>query len=266
MRTTPKTSAFLLASGLLLCCSVLLAGCKTDKAVRTGTVLGPGSLPTTAGLPSPDAGKITGIVSFAGTAPPRIAIDMSMDPACAMAATPNASEQFIVHNGKLANVYIYVRSGIPASMAPAGQKPVVLDQRGCRYVPHVIALQQGGSVEFRNSDPTMHNVHTMPITAGDRTVDLSEAPGSAPQVQQFAQPETMMPVRCNNHPWMQAFINISATPYFAVTGADGSFTLAGLPPGKYVIAAVQEKLGEQDAAVTVPANGTVKTDFTFAIK
>jgi plastocyanin len=211
------------------------------------------------------AGSISGTVHFDGKAPAPVAIDMSMDPACAMSATPNNSEQIVVANHALANVYVYVKSGIPASAAPAGTAPVVLDQKGCRYVPHVIALQQGGSVEFHNSDPTMHNIHTTP-TDGTASVDVSQSPMGAPQTQKFDKPETMLPVRCNNHPWMNSFINVAPNPYFAVTGADGSFTLKNLPPGTYTVAAVHETLGEQDIQVTVPAKATAPAAFTFAAK
>jgi len=144
--------------------------------------------------------------------------------------------------------------------------PVVLDQKGCRYVPHVIALMRGGSVEFRNSDSTMHNIHTMPTVAGNKEIDVSEGPRSAPQVRQFPQPEVMMPVRCNNHPWMNAFINVSPTPFFAVTDASGHFEIKGLPEGTYTLAAVHEKMGEQDITVTVKPQATETANFTYSLK
>jgi len=142
----------------------------------------------------------------------------------------------------------------------------VLDQKGCRYVPHVIALMRGGSVEFRNSDSTMHNIHTMPTVAGNKEIDVSEGPRSAPQVRQFPQPEVMMPVRCNNHPWMNAFINVSPTPFFAVTDASGHFEIKGLPEGTYTLAAVHEKMGEQDITVTVKPQATETANFTYSLK
>jgi len=165
-------------------------------------------------------------------------------------------------------VYVYIKSGPPAAMLSGGPTPVpvVLDQVGCKYVPHVIAVVRGGSVEFRNSDSTMHNIHTMPTVVGSAPIDISQGPKGAPQVKQFNQPEVMIPVRCNNHPWMNAFINVAPSPYFAVTGADGSFTITGLPPGTYTLAAVHEKLGEQDVQVTVPAKSSVKSDFSFTAK
>jgi plastocyanin len=214
-------------------------------------------------------GSVSGVVRFAGKAPEPVRIDTTMDPACGFGSGGDVfSEQYVVKDGKLANVYIYVKSGPAAAMAEgdSGRAPVVIDQKGCVYAPHVIAVMAGGSVEFRNDDPTMHNVHTMPTVAGNQAVDISEGPRGAAQTRMFKRPETMMPVRCNNHPWMNAFINISATPWFAVTGADGKFELKGLPSGEYTLGAVQEKMGEQTLAVTVKPQSEAKADFTFAIQ
>jgi plastocyanin len=251
-----------MCAGIFLLTALLMSGCKKSAAPASGPVV---SQPAPAVDPA-TAGSITGVVSFDGVAPKRIPIDMSADPACAMAAEPNLTEQYIVDHGKLANVYVYVKTGVPDSTAPAGAAAVVLDQKGCRYVPHVIALQKGGSVEFRNSDPTMHNIHTTPAQVGNSTVDISEMPMGAPQTKQFNADETMLPVRCNNHPWMSAFLNIAPNPYFAVTGADGSFTIPNLPPGTYTLAAVHEKLGEQDIQISVAPKATAKAGFSFSAK
>jgi plastocyanin len=231
------------------------------------SVLGCKAAPKPAPAPSVDlatAGSVTGVVSFTGNAPKPLPIDMSADPACAFAAA-NTTEQIVVADHKLANVYVYIKAGAPSSSAAAADPPVVLDQKGCRYIPHVIAVQQGGSVEFKNSDPTMHNIHTTPAD-GSASVDMSEMPMGAPQSHTFTTPQTMLAVRCNNHPWMQAFLNVAPNPYFAVTGADGSFTIKDLPPGTYTLAAVQEKLGEQDMQVTVAPKSTSNANITFAMK
>lgn len=209
--------------------------------------------------------SLTGTIDLKGTPPPRVKIDMSMDPACAFAGE-NLTEQYVVTNGHLANVFVYIKSGLPASSAPTGAAPVRVDQKGCRFIPHVAAVQQGGSVEYTNSDPTMHNVHSTDVTAGNANVDVSQGPNAAPQSRRYNAPETMLPIRCNNHPWMQAFLNIAPNPYFAVTGADGSFTIPNLPPGTYTLAAVHEKLGEQDTQITVAPHATAKTSLTFTMK
>jgi plastocyanin len=259
------------------CTSLLLAallgavGCKPDTALKDGETLdkrdrATGQTLAPSGTNAADvdplhAGSIVGTVHFKGTAPKPMKIDMSMDPACAMSGGVNFSEQYVVDDGRLANVYVYIKAGAPQSAVTAAFT-VTLDQKGCRYVPHVIALQQGGSVIFKNSDPTMHNVHII-VPGGDGGMDVTEAPLGPPQSEAFNAPQVMTPVRCNNHPWMSAFINVSPTPYFAVTGKDGKFSIQGLPPGKYTLAAVHEKLGEQDMQVTVAAKATEKQDFTF---
>ncbi len=184
-----------------------------------------------------------------------------MDPACSLAGE-NLTEQYVVNKGGLADVYVYIKSGLAASAAPAGAAPVKIDQKGCRFIPHVTAVQQGGDVSFINSDPTMHNVHT--VTLGDNpALDVSQGPGAQPQVRRMNSPEQMIALRCNNHPWMNAFLNVAPNPFFAVTAADGTFVIKGLPPGTYTLAALHEKLGEQDTQITVPAHTTAQATFTF---
>ena len=248
-----------------------VVGCKAKPAEEsTPPAAASAAPPAAAPLPAGSLGSIAGTVKFSGKAPAPVKIDMTMDPACGMSpgGDNNMSEQFEVHGGDLANVFVYVKQGPVAAMSmPASPGPaVVMDQKGCRYIPHVIALRKGGSVEFRNSDITMHNIHTMPTAVGSESIDISQSPKGAPQTKQFNQVETMIPVRCNNHPWMNAFINVSDTPFFAVTGEDGTFSLKGLPEGEYTLAAVHEKLGEQTMKVAVKALGTADAKFTFAAK
>jgi plastocyanin len=259
-----------LASGVL----GVATGCKssdTSKQAQTadnGTKPeGPAASPASAPLDPATLGTVSGTIHLSGKPPAPVKIDMSMDPVCSITGGDNFAEQYAVHDGRLANVYVYIKSGPAAAMSATAPipAPVVMDQVGCKYVPHVIALMRGGSVEFRNSDGTMHNIHTMP-TAGDQPIDISQGPKGTAQVKQFNRPEEMMPVRCNNHPWMNAFINVSATPFFAVTGADGHFSIAGLPAGTYTLAAVHEKMGEQTITVTIEPKGTAKADFNFNVK
>jgi plastocyanin len=275
MKTLITTRTFILKRcGCALLATLAMVGCKPDSALKHGETLDKRDRATgqTQAPPSTNAsdvdplhsGTIIGTVHFKGTPPKPAKIDMSMDPACAMSGGENISEQYVVDDGRLANVYVYIKAGAQAAaVTPAFT--VTMDQKGCRYVPHVIALQQGGSVVFKNSDPTMHNVHIVSADGGGE-MDVSEGPLGAAQSQQFTTPQVMTPVRCNNHPWMAAYINVAPTPYFAVTGKDGKFSIQGLPPGKYTLAAVHEKLGEQDVEVTVAAKATEKSDFTFAGK
>ena len=257
-------------SSLLLstAAALLVSGCKSHQPATASTNQDQssptaGAAPRAAAVDPATAGTITGTVKLTGTPPARIPIDMSMDPACSLAGD-NLTEQYIVDHGRLANVFVYIKSGLPASSAPAGTQPVHIDQHGCRFVPHVAAVQQGALVQFTNSDPTMHNVHTVTV-GGNPSIDVSQGPGAAPQVRKFTSPENMIRIGCNNHPWMNAFLNVAPNAFFAVTGPDGTFSLKGLPPGTYTLAAVHEKLGEQDTQVTVPPHGTATSTVTFAM-
>jgi plastocyanin len=210
------------------------------------------------------AGTIIGTIHFAGATPRRIAIDMTPYPACAYASkTPNLSEQYVVHNGRLANVFVYVQAGLGAKRYAPPTTPVVIDQRGCRYIPHVIGVMAGQPVEFRNSDPTLHNIHAASITPGNPEFDISQPPRGGAQQHIFAMPELMIPLRCDLHPWMEAYVNVASSPFYAISDADGHFEIKGLPPGTYTIAAVHEKLASKVMQVTVPAKSTVQANFIF---
>ncbi|WP_263368132.1 carboxypeptidase regulatory-like domain-containing protein [Edaphobacter bradus] len=264
---------WVLVAGVAVGALAGVTGCKPDDAVKRGALIGKGTkaaeaAPAAAPLDEATLGSVTGIVKFAGRVPERLKIDMSMDPVCAITGGTNYAEQYEVKDGRLASVYVYIKDGPAAAMsAPVrSTEAVVMDQVGCRYTPHVVAVMRGGTVEFRNSDGTMHNIHTMPTVVGNETIDVSQGAKGAPQMKQFKEPEVMIPVRCNNHPWMNAFINVAPTPFFAVTGADGRFMITGLPAGTYTLAVVHEKMGEQTVKVTVEPKKTVTTDFTYSTK
>jgi plastocyanin len=263
---------WVLTAGVLLGSLVLATGCRPDEASRKGALVEKGVKPAgaaPAARPDPATlGTLTGTVRFSGKVPERLKIDMSMDPVCAITGGDNYAEQYVVKDGNLANVYVYIKDGPAAAMSAPAQstEPVVMDQVGCKYTPHVIALMRGGTVEFRNSDGTMHNIHAMPGVLGNASMDISQGPKGAPQMKRFTEPEVMIPVGCNNHPWMNAFINVAPTPFFAVTGPDGYFAIDGLPAGTYTLAAVHEKMGEQTMKMTVSPQKTSTAEFTFAMK
>lgn len=213
------------------------------------------------------AATVRGTITFSGKAPAPREIDMSADPACQFADNspgPKVSEQYAVNNGKLANVYVYIKEGLEGKSFAPLQAPAVLDQRGCRYRPHVLAMMAGQPLRILNSDPATHNVHPSPKVNGNHEWNISQMPKGDPvEKKTFTQPEIMMPVQCNQHNWMKAYINVSRTPFFAVSDAAGNFEIKGLPPGEYVVAAVHENAGEQTQKITVGPSETKQVEFVF---
>jgi len=211
-----------------------------------------------------NSGTITGTIHFTGKVPRPILIDMGQDPVCSLAPA-NYTKQYVVDNDGLENVFVYVKSGLGDKAYAPSSTPEVIDQKGCRFVPHVIGVMAGQPISFTNSDATMHNVHMTPSLATNQTVDISQPPNGPAATRTLATPELMIPVRCNNHPWMEGFINVVSNPFYAVSSDAGHFIIKGVPPGTYTIAADHEVLGEKTATVTVTPHQTATVDFTYAI-
>jgi plastocyanin len=213
----------------------------------------------TAQIDQSTVGSVTGTVKFTGYVPPAQPIDMAQDAAC---KGSNTAETYIVDNGNLANAVVYIKDGLANYAYPSVGDAATVDQDGCKYIPHVLAIRTGQPVKFLNSDPTSHNVHPTP----DKNEEWNESqqPKGEPITKQFSQPELMMPVKCNQHPWMKMHLSVFKHPYFAVTGKDGKFELKGLPPGTYTVAVVHEKLGEKTQQVTIGPKESKSTDFTYA--
>ena len=221
---------------------------------------GPGEKP--AFQSAGDEGTITGKILFTGAAPAPKTIDMGQDPVCVSSATEKTTEDVVVKDGKLLNVFVYVKSGGAVdkfSFSPGGG--VTLDQKGCRYHPHVLGVMTKENIKITNSDNTTHNIHPSP--AKNQEWNQSQTAGAAPLEKSFARQEVLIPVKCNQHPWMKAFIGVLPHPFFAVSKEDGSYTLPPLPPGEYTIVAWHEKYGEQTQKVTVGAKESKTQDFTF---
>src|SRR5262245_3369542 len=211
-----------------------------------------------------DEGTVTGKITFTGTAPAPKTIDMGQDPVCVSSAPDKTTEDVMVKDGKLANVFVYVKSGGAVdkfSFNPTGE--VVLDQKGCRYHPHVLGVMTKENIKITNSDNTTHNIHPSP--AKNQEWNQSQTAGAAPLEKSFARSELLIPVKCNQHPWMKAYIGVLPHPFFAVSKEDGSYTIANLPPGEYTIAAWHEKYGEQTQKVTIGAKESKTQDFTFSV-
>ncbi len=208
------------------------------------------------------AATITGTVQFQGAVPAGAKIDMSNDPDCG--AKLASSEHLIVDHGHLANVFVYVKDGLGERAYAAPQTPVTIDQHGCRYIPHVLGIMTGQPVRILNSDSTTHNVH--PMGHANQQWNASQLPNSDPLTKTFTQPEIMLPIHCNQHPWMHMYLNVVDNPFYAVTGPDGRFELKGLPPGEYTMAAVHEQLGEQTMKIAVGPKESKSSDFIFQPK
>ncbi len=255
-----KPARSILACTVTIVLVLALAGCKGTQPAgpQTGSSnQQPASIVT---IDASTAGSVTGVISFKGATPKLPALDMSQDPACPADRQP--SEAIVVKSNKLANVYVYVKDGLPAGRFPVPVEPAVLDQKGCRYLPHVMGMMVGQPIKVLNSDVAQHNVHPMPT--GNAAWNESQMPMGQPITKTFANPEMMIPIQCNQHPWMRAYVSVMSHPYFAVSAADGSFVIKNLPPGEYTIAAVHEKFGEQTMKIKIGPKGTAKPDFTFA--
>jgi hypothetical protein len=205
-------------------------------------------------------GVVRGVISFKGSVPKLPSLDMTQDPGCP--TQPQPSEAIAVKNSKLANVFVYVKDGLPQGKFAVPSEPAVLDQKGCRYLPHVIGIMAGQPLKILNSDTADHNIHDLPRNNAEW--NQSQMPTDPPIVKTFAHPEMMIPLQCNQHPWMRAYVSVLPHPYFAVSGADGSFQIKDLPPGEYTLVAVHEKFGEQTIKVKVGAKEIAKADFSFA--
>ncbi|HEY2934180.1 MAG TPA: carboxypeptidase regulatory-like domain-containing protein [Acidobacteriota bacterium] len=209
-----------------------------------------------------NAATVTGKVTFAGTKPTPRKIRMDADKYCA-AQHPGGveTEEITVNdNGTLANVLVYVKDGLNQSFQVPAQA-ASLDQKGCTYHPHVLAVMAGQPIDILNSDNTNHNIHPLPKMNPEW--NESQAPGTAKKTKTFNREEIAIPVKCNIHPWMKSYIAVLKHPIFAITGSDGSFELKGLPPGDYTVAAWHEKLGTVDQKVTVAAKESKAVDFTL---
>ena len=253
-KTTRTISVFMVLTAILL-----VAGCsKKEPAEEQPTASSPAATTPAAPIDPATAATVIGTVKFEGAAPKPAKIDMSQDANC---KGSNTAENVVVAGNNLANVFVYVKEGLGNRTFAAPSEPVVLDQSGCRYHPHVLGVMAGQSVKIVNSDPTTHNIH--PTPKDNREWNESQAPQAPALEKSFAREEIMLPVKCNQHPWMKMFINVTKSPFYAVTGPDGKFEIKGLPPGEYTLAFVHEKLGEQDQKVTLSAKESKTLDLSF---
>jgi plastocyanin len=258
-------------SGLWLLAAVLTflasIGCGGTDSTSSGASPEPAtdaqaSTPTAETAPR-GSSSITGVARFEGTAPSPPRIDMSADPACAAKHSETVySDALALGEGNtLGWALVSVDSGLPEGDYAAPSEPVVLDQKGCHYTPHVVGIQVGQPFKILNSDGILHNVHSLSKVNSPFNRAM---PGAVTETQfQFNREEAVFRVKCDVHPWMSAYVGVKRHPYFAVTAEDGRFEITGLPAGSYEISAWHEILGTQTTSVTVGDGDSQSVDFTF---
>ena len=242
---------------LLLVAALLVCACSHPPEEKQEAAL------PSATIDEANGAVISGKVLFTGEKPSMPVIDMSANPMCERQhPTPQHAETVVINaNGTIRYAFVWIKEGLPKARWTPPQANVVLDQNGCVYRPHVLALMVGQQLEIDNSDPVNHNVHA------EAQVNVawneSQPPQADKKFKTFPREEIWFPVTCSVHPWMRAVVSVVSHPFFAVTGEDGSFALKGVPPGSYTIEAIQEKLGHKTAQVTVAAHDRKTLDFTY---
>ena len=239
-------------------------------ALAVGVAACGGGAPENAAPPAPltspvdaaTAGNVAGRITFEGTPPQPGVVRMDSDPNCVQPGETATDATVVVDDtGALENVFVYVKDGLGDLRFPIPSTTIVLDQTGCRYVPHVLGAQVGQSLEIVNSDPTLHNVHA--VAVANQEFNMGQPLPGMKHTHQFTTSEVMVPFKCDVHSWMQAYVGVVNHPFFAVTGADGAFNLEGLPPGTYTIEAWHETLGTQTQTVTIGERETGDIAFSF---
>jgi plastocyanin len=212
------------------------------------------------------ASTINGTVTFDGKAPTMKPLTMDADPVCAKKhSKPVLTEALVLGGGNtMGNIVVFVSKGLPAGKTyPAPSTAVTLDQKGCVYVPHVMGIMVGQPYRILNSDGVLHNVHTLPKVNPSFNQAMPAARKEA--TTKFDKPEAIFKIKCDVHPWMEAYVGVFTHPFFSVTSTDGKFNITGLDAGTYEITAWHERLGTQTASVTVAANETKAQNFKFTL-
>ena len=231
----------------------------------------PAAAPATTQAAAPGAGaaggaakgsaSIGGKISFAGTAPAPEKIKVSADPYCQKEHKDGLERKVVdVKDGGLKDVFVYVKSGVTGTYPPPTDA-VELDQSGCMYKPHIVALQVGQPLKIKNDDETLHNIHPRP--AVNQEFNIGQPRKGMESTKTFDKKEVMIPVGCDVHPWMRSYISVMDNPFFAVTDEDGKFEIKGLPAGEYEIEAVHEKLKSQTGKITVKDGEKATLDLSY---
>jgi plastocyanin len=231
-------------------------------AAATSTSAAPAAPGAAAAVPAAGAATLTGKVTFGGAAPQLEQIKMDADAYCksAHSAPVYTQEVEVNSNGTLKDVLVFVKSGVTGSYT-APSTPVVLDQKGCQYHPHIFGIQAGQPLEVVNSDGTLHNIHALPKINAE--FNIGQPFQNMKTTKKFDKPEMPVRFKCDVHKWMGAYCGVFNHPFYSVTTDQGTFEIKGLPPGNYVIEAWQEKFGPQDQNVTISGSESKSVDFAF---
>ena len=207
---------------------------------------------------------IIGTVVYEGKAPKLKAITMDADPVCASKHTETVRVEVLVlgEGQTMANVFVYVKSGLSAKTHETPAEPVVIDQVGCMYTPHVFGIRAGQPLKILNSDGTLHNIHALSKINRPFNIAMPETKLEASEV--FTKEEFMFKIKCDVHPWMGAWVTVLSHPFFDVTTTDGTFEITGLPAGTYEIEAWHEKLDALTTTVTLADGAEESLDLTFS--
>jgi plastocyanin len=254
----------LMAPALALAVVTAACGGGNEQSSSTTGSTPAAQQPAASAVDPATAATVTGNVKLEGNAPKGEAIKMNADPVC-MREGKGGMTEFIVagDGGALQNVFVYVKEGLGDRTFQAPQETVVLDQKGCRYQPHVFGVMVGQPLEIVNSDPTLHNVHAMPKS--NQEFNTGQPIQGMKFAHTFTSQEVMVPFKCDVHGWMNAYAGVVSHPFFAVTDASGRFEIKGLPPGNYTIEAWHEKLGTQTQQVTVAEKDSKEANFAFKL-
>ena len=217
------------------------------------------------------AGDITGTITLKGAPPAeKVITPLKDDPQCGKLHTETPTTHFYVvgAGGELADAVVALQN-ISGKSTGASAEPVVLDQKGCEYVPSILAIQTGQKLLVKNSDPVLHNVHTRPTVDGNKEANPAQMPNGPDLTFTFAKPEMFLKFQCDVHPWMFAWVSVFDHPYFAVSGKDGKYTIKNVPDGKYTLAVYHRKAAPVASPVTAEIEvkgGNVTKDFTLEAK
>lgn len=238
------------------------AGTQTASASNTAGTAAPAA--TAAAAPvSADAATISGTIKLDGAAPKMAPLQMAADPYCQSqhpnGADANDEEVVVGPAGELANVIVFIKN---APNGPAMTTPAVIDQKGCKYHPHVQVVQVNQPIQIRNDDATLHNIHALP--AVNSAFNEGQPVQGMVSTKKFDKVEmTPFRIKCDVHGWMKSYMAVLPHPYWGVSQMNGTFTIANLPPGQYTIVAWHEKYGQQEQNITVGAKEQKQVAFTF---